>query len=573
MYKNNPILYLIKNIKIPILLIISAIIISVIGSVFQLLVPLFTQNLIDNFSEFIKNKQFIFIFVIIFLLSAVLNGVSIYLLTKIGEGMIYSLVKNVWFHMLKLKPSFFDKNENGQLLSRIIDDSNIINNFITQTIPIIFPSFITLFGSVTLLFFLDWQTALVALISIPLYVSLIVPLSNVMQKIAYQTQLETAKLSGIIAHILSEIKLVKVSNSEFKEFNSTLSKLQKLYNLGVKEGTINAIVSPITTLIMLISMGSVFAFGGIRVSSGAISPGTLIAMIFYLMQLTDPIENIASIFTNYKKTQGASIRLTEIMKEPEEDLEMSQIGKPIISSSIQFENVKFSYQSGNLVLNNCSFSIPGNKMTALVGPSGSGKTTIFNILARLYEIDSGSIKYGEKSIYEYPLTDWRNHVGYVMQYNGVINGTIKKNISYSLKHKPKISEIEYYANLANVDAFVTKLKKEYNTIIGETGIQLSGGEKQRVDIARNFIKSPGLLLLDEATSNLDSESEKNVQKALTNISKRRTTVIIAHRLSTVLNADKIIFVDNGIITGVGTHKELINSHEKYKKMIDLQSLI
>ncbi|MBF2782499.1 ABC transporter ATP-binding protein [Staphylococcus saprophyticus] len=572
MLKNNPILYLIKNIKLPIFLIISAIIISIIGSIFQLLLPLFTQNLIDNFSMFIENKYFILIFIIVFLLSGVLNGLSIYLLTKIGEGIIYVLIKKVWFHILKLKPSFFNRNENGQLLSRIIDDSNILNNFITQTIPTFFPSLITLFGSTILLFTLDWQTAFVALVSIPLYVALIVPLSNIMQKIAYQTQLETARLSGVISHVLSEINLIKISNSEFKEFNSTLSKLQRLYSLGVKEGTINAVVTPVTTLIMLISMGGVLAFGGLRVSSGAISPGTLIALIFYLMQLTDPVEHIANIFTGYKKTKGASVRLTEIMKEPEESLEFSKDIQKINSSSIAFEKVNFSYEKGVPVLKDCSFSIPKNKMTALVGPSGSGKTTIFNIIARLYEINSGSIKYGEKSIYEYSLAEWRNHIGYVMQNNGVINGTIKKNISYALKYKPKLSEVEYYANLANANTFIEKLQKQYNTLTGETGIQLSGGEKQRLDIARNFIKRPGLLLLDEATSNLDSESEKKIQDALSNIAKERTTIIIAHRLSTVLQADQIIFVDNGFITGTGTHKELMNSHQKYKKMIELQSL-
>lgn len=572
MFKTNPILYLIQNIKLPIFLMIGAIIISIIGSIFQLLLPLFTQNLIDNFSMFIENKYFILIFITVFLLSAVLNGLSIYLLTKIGEGIIYALIKKVWFHILKLKPSFFNKNENGQLLSRIIDDSNILNSFITQTIPTFFPSLITLFGSTILLFTLDWQTAFVALVSIPLYVALIVPLSNIMQKIAYQTQLETARLSGVISHVLSEINLIKISNSEFKEFNSTLSKLQRLYNLGVKEGTINAVVTPITTLIMLISMGGVLAFGGLRVSSGAISPGTLIALIFYLMQLTDPVEHIANIFTGYKKTKGASVRLTEIMKEPEESLEFSKDIQAINSSSICFEKVNFSYEKDVMVLKDCSFTIPKNKMTALVGPSGSGKTTIFNIIARLYEINSGNIKYGEKSIYEYSLTAWRNHIGYVMQNNGVINGTIKKNISYALKYKPKLSEVEYYASLANANTFIEKLQKQYNTLTGETGVQLSGGEKQRLDIARNFIKRPGLLLLDEATSNLDSESEKNIQDALSNISKERTTIIIAHRLSTVLQADQIIFVDNGFITGTGTHKELINSHQKYKKMIELQSL-
>lgn len=497
---------------------------------------------------------------------------SIYLLTRIGENIIYSLIKKVWFHILKLKPSFFDKNEKGQLLSRIIDDTNVLNNFITQIIPTFFPSIITFFGSIVLLFILDWKTALIALISIPLYVALIIPLSKIMEKLSYNTQLETAKLSGVIAHILSEIKLVKTSNTEFKEFNNTLGNLKKLYNLGIKEGSITAIVSPLTSFLMLLSMGSVLAYGGFRVSSGAISPGTLIALIFYLIQLTDPMENIASIFTGYKKTRGSSIRLGEIMNEKEENLDFEKNLNVIHNSNIIFEDVNFSYNQENKVLKNCSFIIPKNKTTALVGPSGSGKTTIFNLISRLYEIDSGSIFYGTNSIYNYSLMDWRNHIGYVMQYNGIINGSIKKNITYPLKHKVPTSEVSYYAKLANANFFIEQLNSGYNTTIGESGVKLSGGEKQRIDIARNFIKQPGLLLLDEATSSLDSESENSIQNALADISNSRTTVIIAHRLSTVLKADKIIFVDNGEITGTGTHENLTKNHEKYKKMIELQNL-
>lgn len=566
----NPIVNLIKSIKFPKFIMVIAILISILSSIFQLAIPMFTQNLVDNFHQLITNKQYIFIFVIVFLLNSVLNGLSIFLLTKIGESIIYSLIQKVWAHILKLSPSFFDKNEKGALLSRIVDDTTVINNFITQIIPTFFPAIITLLGSVILLFVLDWQTAIIALLSIPIYTILIIPLSKIMQNLAFNTQLETAKLSSTIFDVLSKINLVKVSNTELKEFNSTKSKLKKIYNLGVKEGTINSIVAPITSLLMLVSMGSVLAFGGFRVSSGAISAGTLIALIFYLMQLTEPVQNMAGIFTGYKKMQGSSLRLVEIMQEPEENLEYSS--SLINSSSIIFENVNFRYNKGDRVLKNCSFTIPEKKMTALVGPSGSGKTTIFNIISRLYKIDSGRVLYGTKSIYDFSLTDWRNNVGYVMQDNGIMSGTIKKNISYALKRKPNEEDLMYYSDLANANSFINKFSNGYNTIIGERGIQLSGGEKQRIDIARNFIKNPNLLLLDEATSNLDSESELSIQDALNNISQNRTTVIIAHRLSTILKADKILFVEDGQITGIGTHEDLIKTHKRYKNMVEIQNL-
>lgn len=305
-----------------------------------------------------------------------------------------------------------------------------------------------------------------------------------MQKLSYATQLQTAKVSGLISHVLSEIKLVKLSNSISKEFNKSNSYLLNLYNLGIKEGTINAIVGPIATIIILISMGSVLGFGGYRVASGAISPGTLIAIIFYMTQLTDPIEKLSGMFTGYKRTIGASKRLLEIMVEEEENLDTgTSIYK---SSSIHFENVEFSYNKDNPLFKNLSFTIPKNKVTALVGPSGSGKTTILNLISRLYEIQKGDIKYGDISLYDISLKEWRYKIGYVMQYNGIINGTIKNNITYSVDKKYSMESIIHYSRLAHVHDFVELFKDKYNTVIGEKGINLSGGQKQRIDIARNF---------------------------------------------------------------------------------------
>ena len=571
MKQKNPVLHLVNEIEIPKWLLFFSVLLSIIGSIFQLIVPLFTQNIVDNFSEVIKNKYYIIVFVFIFLLSSILNGLSIYLLTRLGENIIYSLTNKVWNHILRLKTSFFDKNSNGELLSRIIDDTKSINSFITEIIPSFFPSIIVLFGSIFFLFMLDWETALIALISIPMYVILIIPISNVMQKLSYKTQLETAKVSGEIAHVLSKIKLVKLSNSINKEFRQTNSYLRNIYYLGVKEGVINSIVVPLSTLIMLVSMGGVLGFGGYRVASGAISPGTLIALIFYMTQLTDPIEKISSLFTGYKKTIGASQRLSEILSEEKENLQNNNLN--ILNSvDLSFNNVSFSYDENNHVFTNLSFTIPKNKITAIVGPSGSGKTTILNLISRLYEIQSGSIKYGTNSIYDYSLVNWRKNLGYVMQNSGVLNRTVKSNITYSLQETPCIEDIIYYSKLASTHDFIMKLPNDYNTLIGEKGINLSGGEKQRLDIARNFIKTPGILLLDEATSNLDSESEHKIQESIKNVSNDRTTIIVAHRLSTVLKADKIIFIDNGEITGMGTHEELLARHSKYKNMIELQQL-
>lgn len=572
MNNNISLFKLIKQIDFPKKIILLSIIISILGSLLELFIPIFTKNLVDNFRELFVNKQFLFIFISVFFLSSILNGLSIFLLSKIGETIIFSLIQTIWNHILKLPIPFFDKNSIGELLSRLIDDTTVINGFITQTIPRFFPSLITLIGSLIIIFILDWKTAIVALISMPLYVIIILILSNIVKKISFQTQFQMAKLSGLISHSLSQIKLIKLSRSENRESEKAKNSLINIYNLGIKRGLINSFTAPLTNMIMLISMGCVLGYGGYRVSTESITSGTLIAIIFYIMQLTSPIENISSIFTGYKRAEGVSIRLQEIMEEKVEILNSTFDFQSYNTTGLIFKNVNFSYDNKIKVLHNISFTVPLNKTVALVGPSGSGKSTILNIISRFYDIDDGYITYNGDSIYDIHLSRWRESLGYVMQDNGIINGTIYDNITYSLHNDVNLEEVIYYSKLANIYDFINKHESKFKTLVGENGINLSGGEKQRIDIARNLIKKPKLLLLDEATSNLDSSSEHKIQESLKKLHSEQTILIIAHRLSTVLDADKIIFIDNGYITGSGTHEELLNSHEKYRNMIELQSL-
>lgn len=286
MNNNISLFKLIKQIDFPKKIILLSIIISILGSILELFIPIFTKNLVDNFRELFVNKQFLFLFISVFFLSSILNGLSIFLLSKIGETIIFSLIQTIWNHILKLPIPFFDKNSIGELLSRLIDDTTVINGFITQTIPRFFPSLITLIGSLIIIFILDWKTAIVALISMPLYVIIILILSNIVKKISFQTQFQMAKLSGLISHSLSQIKLIKLSRSENRESEKAKNSLINIYNLGIKRGLINSLTAPLTNMIMLISMGCVLGYGGYRVSTESITSGTLIAIIFYIMQLT-----------------------------------------------------------------------------------------------------------------------------------------------------------------------------------------------------------------------------------------------------------------------------------------------
>ncbi len=409
-------------------------------------------------------------------------------------------------------------------MSRITEDTNVINAFVSQKLPNIIPSIITVLGSIIILLRMDWQMTLITLIIVPIFLAIIIPLGGMVRKISKAAQSEAASFSGLLGRVLTEIRLVKISNTESLELKNAHSNLFEIYKLGLKEAKIISIIQPLTSFILLLTIGIILGFGGIRVSTGAISAGTLVAMIFYVIQLSGPLTNFSTLLTDYQRAIGASQRLSEILLEHKEELDSNRHVSNIDFSNrnLKFSSVSFKFDDKQ-ILNKITFDIPSRKVTAFVGPSGSGKSTIFNLIARLYELplSNGSISLGGIPINEFNLSDWRNKIGYVMQTNAMINGTIKDNIVYGIKKEISEEEIIKYSQLSNCHEFVTLLDKGYDTIIGEKGLKLSGGQRQRIDIARNFIKDPDILLLDEATASLDSESERKIQDSLEELMKKK----------------------------------------------------
>ncbi|WP_145391530.1 ABC transporter ATP-binding protein [Staphylococcus epidermidis] len=573
MKEQNPLFFLFKRLSWPYGLIIAAVIITSLGSLSGLLVPLFTGRLVDKFSVSSINWGMIAIFGSIFLVNALLSGIGLYLLSKIGEKIIYAIRSLLWEHIIQLKMPFFDKNESGQLMSRLTDDTKVINEFISQKLPNLLPSVLTLIGSLVMLFIMDWKLTLLTFITIPVFILIIVPLGRVMQKISTNTQSEIANFSGLLGRVLTEMRLVKVSNTERLELDNAHTNLKKIYRLGLKQAKISAVVQPISGVVMLLTIAIILGFGALEIGTGAITPGTLIAMIFYVIQLSMPLINLSTLVTDYKKAVGASSRIYEIMQEPIEPTEALSESKDvtIIDGELVFEHVDFKYDVKK-ILEDVSFSIPQGEVSAFVGPSGSGKSTIFNLIERMYDIERGDIKYGNQSIFDIPLSKWRTKIGYVMQSNSMMSGTIRDNILYGINRKVDNEELIEYAKLANCHDFIMQFDEGYDTMVGERGLKLSGGQRQRIDIARSFVKNPDILLLDEATANLDSESELKIQEALETLMEGRTTVVIAHRLSTIKKAGQIVFIDKGEVTGKGTHHELMASHDKYRHFVTSQKL-
>lgn len=539
-----------------------ALILSIVSSLAGLVVPIVTGNMIDQFRLELLDATMIIQLVLIFILQAVSSGFSYYLLAYVGSRMVNQLRKQLWEKMLYLPMRFFDRNRSADLMSRVANDTNEIKSLITNHLIQFISNSITFIGALAILFYLDWQMTLIIMLVLPISLAVLMPMGNKIYEISMQLQAHLAALSSTLSQVIGEMRLVKASNSERKELRNGAANMDDLYQSEMKEARINAVLMPLMTLIMIVLLVVIIGYGGVRVSSGALSAGKLVSYILLLFQIMIPFEQFGTFFSNLKKVMGSTERLRLILEQPQET-DNKEYVVPDKHSILEFCEVRFGYEEDKPILLNATFTIPDRKVTAFVGPSGSGKTTIFSLIERFYEPETGSIHWGSAAIDSFALHDWRKKIGYVSQDSSLIAGTIRDNIIYGREQEVSEEEIMNVARLAYAHDFIEALPRKYETEVGERGIQLSGGQRQRIAIARALLREPDILLLDEATASLDSDSEHEVQKALQFLMQDRTTIVIAHRLSTVVHADQIIVFEYGQVTGTGTHEELLQTHPSY----------
>lgn len=569
--KKNHLIELLKIVTWPKKIIVFSVIFSIFSSLIALFLPILTKRIVDDFSADNFKWEWLVFLVGFIIINSVLSGISFYMLKYMGSNAIYHIRKKMFKHILKLPTTYFDNNDSGTTMSRLTDDIENMNDFISSKIPNLLSQLILIIGSIVMLFVLDWKLTLAMMSVIPITLFVILPIGNLTYSISQKTQNEMADFTGLLSRVLTEIRLVKSYGAEGFEFNNGENKLSNLFKLHLKEAKIQAIVSPVVTFSIMFVLLLIIGYGGLRVSNGSISAGTYVAIIFYLIQSVTPIASLSSFYTDYKKTSGSTERLYEIYTMPTEDFSTQSNNHIVQNGSIEARNLNFTYDGVNNVLRNLNFVVPPNKTTAIVGPSGSGKSTLFYLIERMYQPNNGEILYNGIPIHDYDLRNWRSMIGYVMQESPMMNGTIRENLLYGVDKPVDDETLMYNAKLANAHDFIIKFPNQYDTLVGERGVKVSGGQKQRLAIGRAFMRNPNLLLLDEATSSLDSESEKLVQEALEALMSNRTTIVIAHRLSTIKNADQIIFLDNGEITGTGKHEELYQSHQRYALFVDTQA--
>ncbi|WP_432361823.1 ABC transporter ATP-binding protein [Sporosarcina sp. UB5] len=546
-----------------------ALVLALFSTAASLAIPLVTKELVDSLTTASFDwKTAVFLFTV-FILQAVLGGVSYYLLAYIGETIVADLRSKLWGKVLRLPVAYYDENETGETMSRITQDTTILKQLVSDHLVSLITGIISIIGAVAILLYLDWKMTLIMLISIPVSMAIIIPLGRIMHKIAKATQGEMAKFSGHLGRVLGDIRLVKAYRAEPNEGAKGDKAIQSLFSYGLKEARIQAIISPVMTLVMMSILVVILGYGGAQVAKGVLTAGTLVAIIFLMFQIIMPFAQMAQVFTVFQKAVGATERIQQILGM---NSERGEGIATVPNGGIQFESVGFSYESGKDVLEGISFQAKPGTVTAFVGPSGGGKTTVFSLIERFYLPTTGIISIGGTPISDIALSDWRKRIGYVSQESPLLSGTILDNIAYGLEERPSLDEVRKAAEAANALRFIEEMENGFETLVGERGMKLSGGQRQRIAIARALLHDPEILLLDEATSNLDSGSETHVQEALQRLMEGRTTLIIAHRLSTVIDADQLIFLEAGRITGIGTHEELIKSHTLYREFAEGQGL-
>ena len=459
----KPFFSLILSTEIPKLMLIGGLIGSVITTLTGLVVPLLTKNLVDHFSINMLQVNMIIAIGIIFIIQAIINGLSMYWLAAVGHKIVAQLREKMWNKLIRLPVKYFDTTSSGKTVSRVVNDTSVVKDLVSDHFPQFISGIISIIGAVIILFVLDWKMTLIMLLSVPVTIFIMIPLGRRMGKISRRMQDETAVFTGDVQQTLGEIRLMKASNAEKTEKKKGYQGISKLLNLGFKEAKIYAFIGPLMNLIMMVVIVIIISYGGMRVASNTMSTGELVAFLLYLFQIIMPITSFAMFFTNLQKAKGATERIIEILEKP---LENGQDGLDLDISNqpITVKHVSFSYQDENPVLQDISFHANPGEMIAFAGPSGSGKTTMFGLLERYYEPERGDILIGDTPIHQLSLQSWRSQIGYVSQDSPMMAGTIRDNLCYGLEDE-QISDKQLWkvAKSAYADQFIKEFPSGLDT--------------------------------------------------------------------------------------------------------------
>ena len=545
-------------------------------SLTALAVPYFTGDLIDVAQGIQQNfktvNQVALIMGGVLFVQAILSFIRIIIQTKFTEQSIVDLRADLYEKIITLPTGYLNQTRVGDLTSRLSNDVTTLNEAFSFTLPQFIRQLFTMIAGITVLAILNLKLTLIMLATIPVIVICAVVFGRFIRKLSKQRQDKLAESNTIVEETLQAIQSVKAFTNEIFETLRYRKSVKEVYHLALKGSYYRAFFIVFVTIGFLGAIVFILWQASMMLNAGSITTGDFVKFIMLTVFIAGSIAGFGESLTAIQKTIGATERIEELLDEESEIKLKTKDGLPFeFQHEIEFNNLSFAYpgERDTEVLHGINFTIAKGEKVALVGASGAGKSTIAQLLLRFYKTKENAISIDDTPIQNIDLLDYRKHIGFVPQEVLLFGGTIRENIAYG-KDNATEEEIISAAKFANAWEFIQKAKHGLDTIVGERGVQLSGGQKQRVAIARALLKNPPILILDEATSALDAESEHEVQEALENLMENRTTLIIAHRLSTVRNADKIIVLDQGNIVEQGSHLELMETDGAYSNLVQLQ---
>ena len=523
-----------------------------------------------------KDQKLIWIIPLAIIIAFSAKGISLYLAKVIMIGVAEDIKKNIQKDMIsslvKADTSIIDNKHTGKFISNLTYDTSLIVNLVSTALLNLFKDTITLIGLLTVMFYQNWKLSLIAIIMIPLASLAAKTLGKRISKVTTEAQIKSGELNKHLMEIFKNHKLIKIFQKETFEVNRTDVFLNSLKEKAKKINIVFTRASPIMEVLTGIMIALLIFYSGKLIVDDQLAINNFFSFLAAMMLAYQPVRSLATLNLSISTGLSAAKRIIPIIDTKNEIVETeTKKDLEIKNCDIRFENCNFKYgTSENTVLHNLNMNIVGGKMTALVGYTGSGKSSIINLLPRFYDCQKGDIKIDGQSIYDISIYDLRKNISIVTQDITLFDDTIKNNILYANQNASD-EEVEIVAKNSFSEDFINKLPEQYDTIIGENGVRLSGGEKQRISIARAMLKKTPIILLDEATSSLDAETESKIQNAMEILTENKTTIVIAHRLSTILNAHKIFVVDKGNIVAEGNHKELIENSEIYKNFYQKQA--
>ena len=554
----------------------AAILISAVLGLFpSIITGKIVDAIIGDSREIKMLAQLVVLAFVVLAAAQIISVLEQYINSWISQKIIYDMRNQMYDHLQHMPHSFFTNEKQGDIITRMNSDINGVSSVISVMLTSTLSNALTVATCVFYLFYTDWRLALVGLIVLPL---LILPTKAVGKKRWELVSKAQEKQDELNQHVdetlsVSGSMLVKLFTKEKTEYEKFRKINGETTDITIKEQRAGSWFHVFLGMFIQIAPLMIYFVGGFLIISGhdkGLTVGDISVVVSLVNRLYQPVRQLLDLQVDFVRSLALFTRIFEYF-DRKCDIENPEnpVKPPLNNSTVEFCDVRFSYETGHEILKGISFFVPNGKMYAIVGTSGAGKSTIIGMIPRLYDVSGGCVKVAGTDVRDFDLAYLRTNIGIVTQDTYLFNGTILDNLLYA-KPSATREEIESACKVANIYDFIMGLPQKFDTVVGNRGLKLSGGEKQRVSIARVVLKNPKILILDEATSSLDSISESLIQSALNAVMQNRTSIVIAHRLSTVIAADKIMVVENGEITETGTHSELINTSEKYRQLYETQ---